>query len=129
MDIALKLLAVIFISGFFFAFGMLVVGFVKLLLKAKTSKEYIEDGKTLIKSLKKKVVNDTNSFHSKWKEGVVGNADERLFAIANQEIENSAQKEGVWIKSLILADGNSDRQKIEYIKLRVEQLTQNDQLL
>jgi hypothetical protein len=129
MDIALKLLVIIFIGGFLFAFGMLVIGFVKLLLKAKTSKEYIQDGKTLIKSVKKKVVNDTNILHSKWKKGVVGNADERLFAIANCEIENSAQKEGVWIKSLILADGNSDRQKIEYIKLRVEQMTQNDQLL
>ncbi len=49
-------------------------------------------------------------------------SEEQLFAIAAQEIAEGNRNEALWLKALALADGNSEKQLSEYIKLRVQAL-------
>lgn len=49
--------------------------------------------------------------------------DEKFVLIANNEIEEGNQDESLWIKANLLSDGNQEKRKIEYIKLRVKKLS------
>lgn len=105
------------------AFGALIVMFVKLLLKSKTPQELVQDSKSLIEEAKESGSQIYKNLIQS-DESILLDADEELFVIANKEIETSTQNEGMWVKSLILAEGDQDHQKIEYIKLRVAELNQ-----
>tara|TARA_B100000767_G_C19757035_1_gene533408 strand:- start:1811 stop:2182 length:372 start_codon:yes stop_codon:yes gene_type:complete len=108
-------------------FGALIIIFVKLLLKSKTPQELVQDSKSLIEEAK-----ESGSYIYKnliqSDENILLDADEELFVIANKEIETSTQNEGMWVKSLILAEGDHDHQKIEYIKLRVAELNKKNEI-
>lgn len=60
--------------------------------------------------------NDFTNNHS------VDDADPALFVKAMNEIENSTYDKSIWVKSFALSEGNLERQKAIYIKLRVKQL-------
>ena len=104
-----------------FILGALVYWFVKLLLKAPTSDKVIVKSKSIAKNTRetgsKIYQNLTTSQNDQIKK-----TDNHYFAIANNEIENSTQDEGLWVKSLVLSQGDKNKQKIEYIKLRVKEL-------
>jgi len=48
--------------------------------------------------------------------------EERLLEQVVGELERGFRKDGVWAKALILADGDEDRAKASYLKLRVQSL-------
>jgi hypothetical protein len=107
--------------------GALIVIFVKLLLKSKTPQELVQDSKSLIEEAKESGSQIYKNLIQS-DESILLDADEELFVIANKEIETSNQNEGMWVKSLILAEGDQDHQKIEYIKLRVAELNQKNEI-
>ena len=103
------------------ATGGIIILFIKLLLETKTPREVYQDGKGLMHEARK----SGNNFYKNFipsEDGKFQEIDEELFRIAYNEIVNSNKNEDLWIKSLVLAGGNKDRQEIEYIKLRVVQL-------
>ena len=104
--------------------GILVIMFVQLLLKSPTSKDLAEDGKRFIDDTKQAGTNIYNTLTASQESSIL-DVDDELFAIANKEIETSSQKEGLWVKCLILADGDKNKQKIKYIQLRVAELGNN----
>jgi len=48
--------------------------------------------------------------------------DLKHYLQSEQEIQNGTVDEGLWTKALVNANGNEERRKAEYIKLRAEQL-------
>jgi len=48
--------------------------------------------------------------------------DTPYYAQAEKEIASNNQDTGLWAQSLVYADGNFEKRKIEYMKLRVKQL-------
>jgi len=104
--------------------GYLVIKFVQLLLKSPTSKDFAEDGKRFIDDTKQAGTNIYNALTASQESSIL-DVDDELFAIANNEIETSSQQEGLWVKCLILADGDKNKQKIKYIQLRVAELGNN----
>ena len=48
--------------------------------------------------------------------------DNKYFEQANKEIEEGSQNQGLWLKSLSLAEGDENKQKSLYIKLRALEL-------
>lgn len=48
--------------------------------------------------------------------------NESLYLEANQEIESNNHNEALWTKSLTLSDGDTEKAKYAYIRMRVEQL-------
>ena len=104
--------------------GYLVIKFVQLLLKSPTSKDLAEDGKRFIDDTKQAGTNIYNALTASQESSIL-DVDDELFAIANNEIETSSQQEGLWVKCLILADGDKNKQKIKYIQLRVAELGNN----
>ena len=48
--------------------------------------------------------------------------DNRYFEQANKEMEEENQDQGLWIKSLTLAEGDKSKQKSIYLKLRAIEL-------
>lgn len=48
--------------------------------------------------------------------------DEALYSLVAQEIESGVRNNGLWLKALEKADGNKEKQVVEYIKLRVQSL-------
>ena len=56
-------------------------------------------------------------------EKVLEIADE-FFESASEEISQNAQKPGLWLKSLALAEGDESKQKAIYIRLRAKQLSE-----
>lgn len=50
--------------------------------------------------------------------------DDRFYAIAEEEVDQGSYDRGLWSKALICANGNESMRKIEYMKLRVNQLQQ-----
>jgi len=107
--------------------GALIIIFVKLLLKSKTPQELVQDSKSLIEEAKESGSHIYKNLIQS-NENILLDADEELFVIANKEIETSTQNEGMWVKSLILAKGDHDHQKIEYIKLRVAELNKKNEI-
>jgi len=63
--------------------------------------------------IKSKILDDT------------GNAD--LYSFAENEISTNNINAGLWSQALVKANGNEDLRKVEYMKLRVKQLKNNDQ--
>ena len=53
---------------------------------------------------------------------VTAEIENEWYAIALSEIEDEDYKKGLWSKALISSDGDEHKQKVAYIKLRVEQL-------
>jgi len=49
-------------------------------------------------------------------------SDEDLYLQATNEVENEEQESALWAKALALVEGDAARAKYEYIKLRVEQI-------
>ena len=49
--------------------------------------------------------------------------DEKFVLIAHNEIDQDNQDESLWIKANLLSDGDQEKRKIEYIKLRVKKLS------
>lgn len=49
-------------------------------------------------------------------------SDEDLYLIATNEVEDKDRNAALWAKVIALAEGNKDKAKYQYIKLRVEQL-------
>jgi len=47
--------------------------------------------------------------------------DEELYLKATNEVQGDSKDPGLWAKAMVLADGDQDKAKYEYIKLRVEQ--------
>jgi len=101
--------------------GALVYWFVKLLLKLPTSDKVITESKSIVTKTKKTGSRMYKNLTTS-KNNQIISTDNQLFAIANSEIKNSTQNEGLWVKSLVLAQGDKNKQKIEYIKLRVKEL-------
>lgn len=50
--------------------------------------------------------------------------DEELYLEATNELEGDNRNPALWAKVMTLAEGNQEKAKYQYIKLRVEQLTQ-----
>jgi len=103
------------------AFGGIIIFFIKLLLATKTPREVYQDSKGLIQEARK----SGSDFYKniiQSEGGKLQDIDEELFSIAYNEIVNSTKNEGLWIKGLVLAGGDKDKQEMEYIKLRVVQL-------
>ena len=48
--------------------------------------------------------------------------DNKYFEQANKEIEEGSQNQGLWLKSLSLVEGDENKQKSLYIKLRALEL-------
>jgi len=107
--------------------GALVYWFVKLLLKLPTSDKVIAESKSIVTKTKKTGSQMYKNLIQS-DENILLDADEELFVIANKEIETSTQNEAMWVKSLILAEGDHDHQKIEYIKLRVAELNKKNEI-
>ena len=59
----------------------------------------------------------------KSKEQKILDIDDKFFKTASYEIHQNTQVEGLWIKSLALAEGNEEKQKALYIRFRAEQLS------
>ena len=121
------LIIIIFYLTMLVFFGMfiyLVIKFVQLLLKSPTSKDLSEDGKRFIQDTQAAGANFYKTLTTS-NESSILDVDDELFAIANNEIETSSQQEGLWVKCLILADGDENKQKIKYIQLRVAELGNN----
>ena len=110
--------------------GAVIIFGVKLLLVTKTPRELAKDSKNLIQETKKTGSNIYKNL-LRTDNQKLQDIDDELFTIANKEVEASLQNEGMWVKSLILAEGDESKQKTEYIKLRVRQLSKkkNDELL
>tara|TARA_R110000850_G_scaffold107632_1_gene219387 strand:- start:158 stop:733 length:576 start_codon:yes stop_codon:yes gene_type:complete len=49
-------------------------------------------------------------------------SDEALYLQATEEVESNARNSGLWAKSIALAEGDVNKAKYKYIKLRVAQL-------
>ncbi len=48
--------------------------------------------------------------------------DEEIYTLVSREVSSDDRKEGSWAKALILSEGDENKAKIEYMKLRVETL-------
>lgn len=48
--------------------------------------------------------------------------DDKIFLIAQKEIDNNNQIESLWIKARVLSGGDEDIRELEYIKLRADEL-------
>tara|TARA_B100000035_G_scaffold286487_1_gene270843 strand:- start:1206 stop:1577 length:372 start_codon:yes stop_codon:yes gene_type:complete len=117
----MEILLILSILIIFGAIGAVIIFFVKLLLVTKTPREVYQDSKGLIQEARK----SGSSLYKNLIQSEGGNLqdiDEELFSIAYNEIVNSKINEGLWIKGLVLAGGDKDKQEVEYIKLRVAQL-------
>lgn len=53
--------------------------------------------------------------------------DEHLYLQATEEVESETRNSALWAKAMALSDGNLEKAKYHYIKLRVEQLETEDQ--
>ncbi len=51
--------------------------------------------------------------------------DEALYLKATNEVESGKNDAALWAKALTLAEGNQEKAKYQYIKLRVDQLAEN----
>jgi TPR repeat protein len=51
--------------------------------------------------------------------------DEELYLKATNEVEGASKDPALWAKAMALADGDQDKAKYQYIKLRVEQLAKS----
>jgi len=51
--------------------------------------------------------------------------DEELYLKATNEVESGKNDAALWAKALTFAEGNQEKAKYQYIKLRVEQLAEN----
>lgn len=51
-------------------------------------------------------------------------SDSDLYAIADSELNSGNMDKGAWAIALVNADGNEEKRKSEYLKLRVKQLKQ-----
>ena len=56
-------------------------------------------------------------------------SDEALYSIVAHEMEAGVKHNGLWLKALQQADGNTERQVAEYIKLRVQSLKDDMSIL
>lgn len=56
-------------------------------------------------------------------ENAVIKEDDNAFEIAGKELRINRPVESVWARALMLADGDAERAKSKYIKLRVEQIS------
>jgi hypothetical protein len=50
--------------------------------------------------------------------------DEELYLEATNEVESENKNQALWAKVMALSEGIQDKAKYRYIKLRVEQLTE-----
>lgn len=64
------------------------------------------------------------SLFDKFKKRAVFNrkTDEAIYSAVAQEMENGIKNNGLWLKALEQAQGNSEKQVAEYIRLRVQSL-------
>ena len=116
----MEILLILSILIIFGAIGAVII-FCQTLLVTKTPREVYQDSKGLIQEARK----SGSSLYKNLIQSEGGNLqdiDEELFSIAYNEIVNSKINEGLWIKGLVLAGGDKDKQEVEYIKLRVAQL-------
>ena len=118
----IEILFILFLLIILFLIGGIIIFFIKLLLRTKTPREVFKDSKSLVHDARKTGSDFYNNLIRsdglRFKE-----IDEELFRKAYNEIKNSTINEGLWVKSLVLADGDEDKQETEYIKLRVIQLS------
>ena len=108
-----------------FLLGALVYWFVKLLLKAPTSDKVIEKSKSIATKTREAGSELYEKFTTS-KDDQIKKTDNRYFVLANNEIKNSTQDEGLWVKSFVLSKGDKNKQKIEYIKLRIKELEKDE---
>jgi hypothetical protein len=52
--------------------------------------------------------------------------DDKIFLIAQKEIDNNNQIESLWIKARVLSGGDEDIRELEYIKLRADELIKKE---
>ena len=72
-----------------------------------------------------KEISSTMGFARSVKDQVVSgiyDQDTEYLGKAEEEILNGSIDKGVWAQALVKADGNEDKRKVEYIKLRAKQL-------
>jgi len=111
-----------------FLFLILVAGFVSLFFQSKNNKtkkftknNYIPKTNTNI-NIKQKL-DETNKRITKVSnqiEEISNEEDEEIYTLVSREVSSDDRKEGSWAKALILSDGDENKAKIEYMKLRVE---------
>ena len=53
---------------------------------------------------------------------LINEHDSQFYAIAESEINSGKLNQGLWSQALVKADGNENKRKSEYIKLRVMEL-------
>ena len=75
-------------------------------------KNYKKNKKIEIKDLNQNIVNIQN--------------DEHYYERASLELNSDNKKEGLWTKVLVETDGDVEKAKLKYIKLRVEQLINSE---
>ena len=52
--------------------------------------------------------------------------DDKIFLIAQKEIDNNNQIESLWIKARVLSGGDDNLRELEYIKLRADELIKKE---
>ncbi|MCK5395841.1 MAG: hypothetical protein KAJ32_07600, partial [Gammaproteobacteria bacterium] len=72
-------------------------------------------------------IESCRNYKSIYKPGVNIMGDEELYLKATNEVESGKNDAALWAKALTLAEGNQEKAKYQYIKLRVEQLAENQQ--
>lgn len=75
----------------------------------------------------KKIVEEVQDKSKSDKQKII-EMDEEKFLIAQREIDQENQIESLWVKAKVLSEGNNDLRELEYIKLRVNQLTKEENL-
>ncbi|MDP7318648.1 MAG: hypothetical protein QGH12_10785, partial [SAR324 cluster bacterium] len=56
-------------------------------------------------------------------------ADKELYLIAYRDFENKEVDQGTWIKALTLHEGDKEKARWTYVRMRVEQLERDPQIL
>ena len=120
--------------GIFFVPGI-IFGALSIYFSKKTAKKNITENKSAKKSILESPKQRNNilssisknvKMNSKEQINVTHDEEEEIYVKVSREFSEN-KKEGMWTKALIQSDGDESKAKIAYMKLRVEQLT-NDLL-
>ena len=54
--------------------------------------------------------------------------EEKLYELVSKEIESGQKRAGLWAKAIAISDGDEEKTKAEYIKLRVQSVKDENEL-
>jgi len=100
------------------AFGILGGILILFIHAGKKGLELGEKGINKAKEITKEVQDKVKSDKQR-----ISEIDDKIFLVAQKEIDNNNQIESLWIKSKVLSGGDENIREIEYIKLRSEELS------